>query len=143
MTQFDENMNQGSQLSMEQGFSYVAQGTDKRPLTGKEKAALLMGELSGYTSEIIPLLTTKELRELRKTLKKLGNKVELNREIKMLEETNKYGLSRRLIFARPSLFNKEKYAQEHETKKSRDYLHGLFKNPNAVANVISVWLKED
>ena len=125
------------------GFSFVAGGTDKRILTGKEKAAMLMGELSGYTSAVIPYLTTSELRILRKQIKRLGKKVELNREIKMLEEVNKFGQSRRICAPKPSLFNKEKYAEEHENKKSRDYLHGLFKNPDAVANVLSVWLKED
>ena len=127
----------------ESAFSFVAGGTDKRILTGKEKAAMLMGELSGYTSAVIPFLTTSELKMLRKQIKKLGKKVELNREIKMLEEANKFGQSRRICTPKPSLFSKEKYAAEHENKKSRDYLHGLFKNPDAVANVISVWLKED
>ena len=141
MTQYEQNI--GANPSEGQGFSFVAEGTDKRILTGKEKAAMLLGELSGYTKDVIPFLTTREIKELRKTLKKMGKKVELNREIQMLEEANKYGLSRRITMARPSLFNKEKYAQEHENKKSRDYLHGLFKNPDAVANVISVWLKED
>lgn len=126
-----------------EGFAFVAEGIDKRILTGKEKAAMLMGELSGYTEAIVPYLTTKELNVLRKTLKKMGKKVEINREIKMLEEINRFGLSRKINFPKPSLFNKAIYAKEHEDKKSKDYLHGLFRSPDAVANVLSVWLKED
>ena len=135
-----QNINAGVN---EAGFSFVAGGTDKRILTGKEKAAMLMGELSGYTTAILPFLSTNEIKVLRKQIKKLGKKVEIPREIKMLEEANKYGESRRICSPKPSLFSREKYAAEHENKKSRDYLHGLFKNPDAVANVLSVWLKED
>lgn len=133
------NMVQGN----EGGFSFVAGGTDKRILSGKDKAAMLMGELSGYTNEIIPYLTTKELNTLRRTLKKLGKKVEIPREIKMLEEINRFGLSRKIASPKPSLFNAALYAQENENKSRKDYLSGLFSNPDAVANVISVWLKED
>lgn len=143
MIQQDENSAFENTAYGQSGFSFVAEGTDKRVLTGKEKAAMLMGELSGYTSGIIPYLSTNELKMLRKTLKKMGKRIELPREIEMLEEINKFGISRRIASPRPSLFSREKYAKETENKKSRDYLHGLFKNPNAVANVISVWLQED
>ncbi len=125
------------------GFSFVAGGEDKRILTGKEKAAMLMGELSGYTGAVIPFLTTREISAIRKQLKKMGKKIEIPREIKMLEETARFGISRRISSPRPSLLNRSAYAKENEGKKSREYLHGLFKNPDAVANVISVWLQED
>lgn len=126
-----------------QGFSFVAGGADKRILSGKQKAAMLMGELSGYTNALVPFLSTKEISMLRKSIKKLGKKVEIPSEIKMLEEVNRFGVSRKICSPKPSLFNSALYAEENENKKSRDYLSGLFKNPDAVANVISVWLKED
>ena len=86
-----------------------------------------------------------ELNKLRKGLKKLGNYNirQLGRETSVLEETAKYAHAKRLWAFPPELLSNAKYSQYHEKDGARNFLKGLSKNPDAVASVLSVWLKEE
>lgn len=112
-------------------------------LTGKEKAAILFSELGGNVTEgMLQYFSNAELKQIRKYLKKLG-KYNLSNEIKTLEETNKFGMARRILSVSPSVLNADSYAKLHENDSSKRLLKNLAKNADSVANVISVWLKED
>lgn len=112
-------------------------------LTGKEKAAILFSVLGGNATEgMLRYFSLKELRSIRKSLKRLKGYSSAN-EIRTLEEANKFGFSRKILQISPAVLNKDEYAKLHENDESRRRLKNFAKNADAVANVISVWLKED
>ena len=112
-------------------------------LTGKEKAAILFSELGGnVTGGMLKYFSTQELRTIRKSLKRLRGYSRAN-EIKTLEEANRFGFARKFLKLSPALLNREEYAKLHENDGNKQMLRNLAKNADAVANVISVWLKED
>lgn len=112
-------------------------------LTGKEKAAVLFSVLGGNATEgMLSYFSMKELRLIRKSLRRLKGCSREN-EIRTLEETNRFGFSRKILRISPAVLNKDEYAKLHENDESRRRLTNFAKNADAVANVISVWLKED
>ena len=112
-------------------------------LTGKEKADILFSELGGnVTGGMLKYFSTQELRTIRKSLKRLRGYSRAN-EIKTLEEANRFGFARKILKLSPALLNREEYAKLHENDGNKQMLRNLAKNADAVANVISVWLKED
>ena len=136
MTEYEDNETQ----------SFAMQSS----LTGVEKAAILLGELDYKARDsIMKYLKTDEIHLVRKILKK-KNRIKITNyerilpnEIKVLEEVNKYGMSHRLSDVSPSLLDAGRYAKLHENDDSKKFLKNLVKNPDAVANVLSVWLKDD
>ncbi|MBD5403546.1 MAG: hypothetical protein HDR54_04595 [Treponema sp.] len=136
MTEYEENEAQ----------SFAMQTT----LTGAEKAAILFGELDYKARDsIMQYLKTDEIHLVRKILKK-KNRIKITdytrilpTELKVLEEVGKYGVNHRLSDVSPSLLDAQRYAKLHENDDSKKFLKNLVKNPNAVANVLSVWLKDD
>ena len=125
---------------------YPMEFTKQAQLTGAEKAAILFAELGVKgTGELLKYFSTQELNKLRKGLKKLGNYNirQLGRETSVLEETAKYAHAKRLWAFPPELLSNAKYSQYHEKDGARNFLKGLSKNPDAVASVLSVWLKEE
>lgn len=112
-------------------------------LTGKEKAAVLFSVLGGNATEgMLSYFSMKELRLIRKSLRRLKGCSREN-EIRTLEEANRFGFSRKILRISPAVLNKDEYAKLHENDESRRRLTNFAKNADAVANVISVWLKED
>lgn len=112
-------------------------------LTGKEKAAILFSELGGnVTDGMLSYFSLKELRLIRKSLRRLKGCSREN-EIRTLEEANRFGFSRKILRISPAVLSRDEYAKLHENDESRRRLKNFAKNADAVANVISVWLKED
>ena len=91
---------------------------------------------------MLKYFSTQELRTIRKSLKRLRGYSRAN-EIKTLEEANRFGFARKILKLSPALLNREEYAKLHENDGNKQMLRNLAKNADAVANVISVWLKED
>lgn len=114
------------------------------PLSGKQKAAILIGELGLYTSDIVKqYLTDAEWSIIKKELKNMGTKynpynpVEVQRELQTLQEVEKFGKNLGIYKEVPHYFQKT-------TKDSSDKFANLVKeNPNAIANVISSILREE
>lgn len=112
-------------------------------LTGKEKVAYLFASLGvNNTKGLEKYFSTSQLKEIRKSLKKLQH-LSVQNEIKMLEEVNKMGVAKRISSPAPEILDKDSYAKAHESEVKKQKLHELAKNADAVANVLSVWLKED
>ena len=115
-------------------------------LTGKEKAAILFSELGVLgTKEMLKYFSTAELKKLRKALQSLPeyNYHQIPKENSVLVESLKFGMAKRLCVVSPELLTSAHYSKFHEYDASKAFLKGLSKNADAVANVLSVWLKED
>lgn len=120
--------------------------TKQAVLTGKEKAAILMGELGiAGSSEIMKYFSTEEIKKIRKAMQNLPkyNIYQASKENKVLEDACKFGISHRICSVSPELLSSAHYSQLHEKENANNYIKNLAQNPDAIANVLSVWLKED
>ena len=62
-------------------------------LKGAEKAAIFLGEMDPGTASIITgFLSTNEIKQIRKSLKKMGTTVNIQNEIAVLSEALKRGM---------------------------------------------------
>ncbi|MCH5288567.1 MAG: hypothetical protein J1E32_01470 [Treponema sp.] len=116
----------------------------RRPLSGKEKAAILLGELGGSAESVFEYLSDAEVKKLRKAMRSLGKKVNWADETAVLAETNKWGVRKGI--AKPIHSDAEIAAliKTTERNEKQNELRNLFlKNPDAIANALGAWLKED
>jgi flagellar motor switch protein FliG len=118
--------------------------TNKRPLKGYEKAAVLLGELGPETSKPVLdalKLTRKESRRIRKNIKKLGrynpnNFNEVNRELSVLTDTINYGKAK-------GIFNSARAIENSFIKKTETSLKQMANSdPDSIANVLKLWLEK-
>ena len=116
----------------------------RRPLSGKEKAAILLGELGGSAESVFDHLSTAELKRLRKSLRSLGKRVSWPDETAVLQETHAWGLRKGL--ADPIHTDSEIAAfikTSEKAEKESGIRDMMRKNPDATAQALSAWLKED
>ncbi|MBQ7157866.1 MAG: hypothetical protein IJS09_00365 [Treponema sp.] len=116
----------------------------RRPLSGKEKAAILMGELGGSAESVFEYLSDSELKKLRKSMRSLGKRVNWQDETAVLQETNDWGLRKGL--ANPIHTDAEIAAfikTSEKAEKESEIRNMMRKNPDAIAQALSAWLKED
>lgn len=116
----------------------------RRPLSGKEKAAILLGELGGSAESVFDHLSTAELKRLRKSLRSLGKRVNWPDETAVLQETHAWGLRKGL--ADPIHTDSEIAAfikTSEKAEKESGIRDMMRKNPDAIAQALSAWLKED
>jgi flagellar biosynthesis/type III secretory pathway M-ring protein FliF/YscJ len=116
----------------------------RRPLSGKEKAAILLGELGGSAESVFEYLSTAELKKLRKSLRSLGKRVVWPDETAVLQENHEWGLRKGLT--RPIHTDSEIAAfikTSEKAEKESGIRDMMRKNPDAIAQALSAWLKED
>lgn len=116
----------------------------RRPLSGKEKAAILLGELGGSAEGIFEHLTDAEVKKLRKAMRSLGKKVNWTDETDVLAEANEWGVRKGI--AKPVHSDAEIAAlvKTAERKEKENEFRTMFlQNPDAIANALGAWLKED
>ncbi|MDE5797471.1 MAG: hypothetical protein K2H73_00370 [Treponemataceae bacterium] len=119
-------------------------GQYRRPLSGKEKAAILLGELGGSAEGIFEHLTDAEVKKLRKAMRSLGKKVHWADETDVLAEANEWGVRKGI--AKPVHSDAEIAAlvKTAERKEKENEFRTMFlQNPDAIANALGAWLKED
>ena len=115
-------------------------------LSGREKAAILISELgSANTDRIFSHLSGKEVESLLSAVGALKN-VSVHDEIRVLEEVNRFGVSRGI--AQPVRSDAEIKAELDEARRNGKYgskqLQDLVsQNPDAIANALSAWMRED
>ena len=73
-------------------------------LSGKEKAAILLGELGFTTETLCRYFSDSELKKINKGFASLGEQYNVNLENSVLEETCAYGISRNLLVFLPVTF---------------------------------------
>lgn len=116
----------------------------RRPLSGKEKAAILLGELGGSAESIFEHLTDAEVKKLRKAMRSLGKKVNWADETDVLAEANEWGVRKGI--AKPVRSDAEiaAFVKTAERKEKENEFRNMFlQNPDAIANALGAWLKED
>lgn len=116
----------------------------RRPLSGKQKAAMLLGELGGSAEGVFEHLSTDEVKKLRKAMRSLGKQVNWAEETDVLAETNEWGVRKGI--ARPVHTDAQIAAMIKTTEKKtkeNEFRNMFLKNPDAIANALSAWLKED
>ena len=116
--------------------------TNKVPLKGYEKAAVLLGELGPETSKPVLealRLSRKESKKIRKNIKKLGrynpnNYKQVSRELSVLTDTINYGKAK-------GIFNSARAAENSFVTKTETSLKQMANsNPDTIANVLKMWL---
>lgn len=121
--------------------------TEKTPLSGYEKTAILLGELGTETSSAVLKhldLSFKQSRKIRKAMKKLGkynpnDYKQVGRELQVLSETVFY--LKRKIEASPKKadlslqlnLNTENDAAKHVSEAVKN-------NPDEIAKILKSWL---
>lgn len=118
-------------------------------LSGKEKAAILLGEL-GFTAETLcKYFSDSELKKINRGFASLGGQYNVNLENSILEETCAYGISRNLLapdtIARAQQNAEAAAAQYAATARlgGSDVLSSNGLKAQDLANVLSMWLKEE
>ena len=102
--------------------------TNKVPLKGYEKAAVLLGELGPETSKPVLealRLSRKESKKIRKNIKKLGrynpnNYKQVSRELSVLTDTINYGKAK-------GIFNSARAAENSFVTKTETMLRVVVK----------------
>lgn len=123
--------------------------SSKKPLSSKQRAALLFSLLGqeGFNS-LTSYLSDKEVTQLRKAMKSIKDRVDVEDDIEVLESLQKYGEA---VNAWPSKqyaaagyrnegFEKFAYYQEPAPEKG---LSSMGLNAEDVARVLSMWLQDD
>jgi len=104
-------------------------------LKGADKAAIFLGELDPGTASIITgFLSTNELKQIRKSMKKLGTSINVYHEIAVLTEALKRGMLKGIAPAESLQTNPQKY-----TRKT----YGVNQNAETIADVIATWIQDD
>ncbi len=117
----------------------------KTILTGKEKAAILLGELGpSTTQDMMKYFSDEEIHKLRRAMDAMGTRVDTEDEVQVLEEFLKYGMMHRLTDMQPELFDKERYAQMIKQESMNPMQHAAT-NASAedVAAVLRTWLADN
>ncbi|MCQ2982484.1 MAG: hypothetical protein MJ178_07000 [Treponemataceae bacterium] len=117
----------------------------KTILSGKEKAAILLGELGPSTTEdMLKYFSDEEIHKLRRAMDAIGTRVDTEDEVQVLEEFLKYGMMNRLTDMQPELFDKERYAQMLKEEQMTPMQHAAT-NASAedVAAVLRTWLSDN
>ena len=118
-------------------------------LSGKEKAAILLGEL-GYTTETLcKYFSDSELKKIKRGFASLGGQYNVDLENSVLEETCAFGISRNILppdaIARAQ-HNAEETAARYAASArlgGADVLSNNGLKAQDLANVLSMWLKEE
>ena len=125
--------------------------SSRRPLTSKQRAALLFSLLGrdGFES-LTPYLTDQEIVKLRKAMKSIKDRIDVEDDVSVLESLQKYGEA---INAWPqkNLENQgytkgyfESYSEYQEPEASGNKgLEGMGVNAADIARVLSMWLSDD
>lgn len=118
--------------------------TSARPLSGKQKAAILFGELGAGAESVLDYLTPQEKHKLVSAMRKLGAKydpfdqVQLSNELQVLETVERFGKARgiwRDVASERAAFKKEVMRNEKNAE-----LKGKAED---IAAVLTAWLKKE
>ena len=126
--------------------------TSRRPLTSKQRAALLFSLLGrdGFES-LTPYLTDQEIVKLRKAMKSIKDRIDVEDDVSVLESLDKYGEAIG-VWPQKSLPNQgytkgyfENYNQYQSpvTPSGDKGLDGMGVNAADIARVLSLWLSDD
>ncbi len=117
----------------------------KTILTGKEKAAILLGELGpSTTQDMMKYFSDEEIHKLRRAMDALGTRVDTEDEVQVLEEFLKYGMMHRLTDVQPELFDKERYARILKQERMTPIQNAATSaSAEDVAAVLRTWLADN
>ena len=119
--------------------------TSRSYISGREKAAIFVGELNqGAFSAVEQCLPHKYKVLLTKALKRLGNRVDFTREIDVLEEANYWGVQRGIA---SRIHSDEEIEHAVLIHQKMNGLRGASSpninlDPGVIAGVLGQWLKE-
>lgn len=103
-------------------------------LKGSEKAAIFLGELDSGTASIISgFLSTNEIKQIRKSMKKMGNSINIHHEIAVLTEALKRGMLKGIV---PEKLQKDPKEYARKT-------YGVNQNAETIADVIATWIQDE
>jgi len=121
----------------------------RKPLTGRQRAALLFSLLGrdGFES-LTPYLSDKEIQLLRKSMKSIKNRIDVEEDVSVLESLRKYGEATNLW--------PEKQHPDSGYTKGYFETHSQYQPPvqentpaamgiksEDIARVLSMWLQDD
>ncbi|MBQ6781112.1 MAG: hypothetical protein IJP62_07735 [Treponema sp.] len=116
----------------------------RRPLSGKEKAAILLGELGASADAVIDHLDDAELKKLRRAMRSLGKQVNWSDETAVLQETHSWGMRKGLVNPIHTDAEIARFIKTSEKAEKESGIRDMMrKNPDAIAQALSAWLKED
>lgn len=116
----------------------------KRPLSGREKAAILFSEIGGLAGDgVINYLSTDEIKKLRRSIKGLGYNVNKSNEVDALQEANDFGI--RVGISKPIHTDAqiEEIVRAQSNPKENSLRNFIAQNPTAIADALRAWMKED
>ena len=135
----------------EERFSMTT-GSVSMPVSGRQKAAVLLGELGLAGSKaVLSYLQPHEVQMLRKAMGTLGpyspydnnfRKAQI-REIRVLEETCQFGVKHR--FLDPSVLEQKDYGfiKMDASPTENNIRKTLTDNPELISNILRNWMEED
>lgn len=137
---------------MSEGTFTMTTDSASIPVSGRQKAAILLGELGiAGSKNVLSFLQPDEVQKLRKAMNTLGDyspfdnnfrKVQA-REIKVLEETCKFGVKHR--FLDPSVLERKDlgFIKLNASPTENNIRKTLSDNPEMISNILRNWLEEE
>lgn len=126
--------------------------SSRRPLTSKQRAALLFSLLGrdGFES-LTPYLTDQEIIKLRKAMKSIKERIDVEDDVSVLESLQKYGEAINAWPSKPlanqgyakGYFETHGQYQEPDDSGANDGLQNMGLNSQDIARVLSMWLSDD
>ena len=126
--------------------------TSRRPLTSKQRAALLFSLLGrdGFES-LTPYLTDQEVVKLRKAMKSIKDRIDVDEDVSVLESLEKYGEAIGILPKQNSVhqgytkgyFENHNQYQAPAAPSGEKGLDGMGINAADIARVLSLWLSDD
>lgn len=123
--------------------------SSRKPLSSKQRAALLFSLLGqdGFNS-LTAYLSDREITQLRKAMKSIKDRIDVEDDIEVLESLQKYGEavnawpSKQSSAAGYRAKNFDNYGQYQEPVPEKG-LSSMGLNAEDVARVLSMWLQDD
>ena len=127
--------------------------SSRRPLNSKQRAALLFSLLGrdGFES-LTPYLTDQEIVKLRKAMKSIKDRVDVDDDVSVLESLQKYGEAINVWpeksapnpgYSKGYFETHSQYQAPEPVSTPEKGLDGMGMNAADIARVLSMWLSDD
>ena len=122
------------------------------PISGRQKAAILLGELGiAGSKDVLSFLQPEEVQMLRKAMSTLGpyspydnnfRKAQI-RELRVLEETCNFGVKHRFLDSSVLEYKDYGFIKMNASPTENNIRKTVTDNPELISNILRSWMEED